>query len=106
VTSKPLTASLRELAGPVLTRITHPTTGQELVPVPAEERRRRLVRGPAFLLRGKPANLLWAEEQAKKMAAKGRSPARIAELFAKVEMTRGDGSPVTPQDVEKWLCVD
>jgi hypothetical protein len=97
--TRPLTASLGELAGPRLERIEmHPTTGQPLV------LRRRVVRGPAFLRDGKPLDLVWAKAQAFKLADKGRDAEHIAKVFrVNGKVTRGDGTELTAGDVEGWL---
>lgn len=101
--TKPLTASLSELAGPRLEKIsTHPTTGQPLV----ERPRARIVRGPSFLCDGEPLDLAWAKDQAFKLSAKGRDPAHITKVFrVNGKVTRGDGTELQVSDVEGWLCV-
>ena len=97
----PLTASLGELAGPRLEKIsTHPITGQTLVANP----RARIVRGPSFLRDGAPLDLAWAKDQAFKLSAKGRDAAHIAKVFrVNGKVTRGDGSELQVEDVEGWL---
>lgn len=77
----------------------HPTTGQALVKRP----RARLVRGPMFRRNGEPATYNWVQHQALKLHEKGRSPEHIAKVFAANKLTRGDGSPVTSEDVKGWI---
>lgn len=100
--TKPLTASLGELAGPRLEKIvTHPTTGQALVAHP----RARIVRSPSFLRAGEPLDLTWAKDQAAKLADKGRDAEHIAKVFrVNGKVTRGDGTELQASDVEGWLA--
>lgn len=70
----------------------HPTTGQALVP-----------RRHAFLYQGTPVTRVWVAKQAKKLVEKGRDWAHIAKVFAVRGVTRGDGSPVTAEQMEGWV---
>lgn len=63
---------------------------------------RRLVKKPDFLRNGAPLDVRWAIEQVHALRDLKTPSHKIVAALDRVGVRRGDGSPITVADVERW----